>query len=457
MKLIYATLAAPALAIPTNHEVPQFSDPVVVQEDIPNPAPIATMDLPKVELRESVVAPQVDENTVYKVNEWKWNEVRGRYELYDPNERRWIPDGAVGGTRYYSGWNAYGNRNMGLNNNNNNFRWEFINGQWEKRWNDGYRRPLTTTTWRPRPRPQNVDPWWTDRPVTPVYYQEPRKVEVVQPAPVPVQVVDPLPTIERVRPMTLTQSRSMDPWLWHFMLNRNSDDQMSMLLPLIMANRQQEPIGLHSPAGVNMMTNPLFFLSLIDEADDKESCLKKYEITDDDASKLAANPVIANGDFMLQQDFDAINYKYMGCLSYAAEEDANDDDFLFPLLMQSMNGDGHGMIDPMMLLALNGNHNSKSMLPFLMMSSNAMQLDPATMMLFMEETACELKFHIPKKHYLRDPITTEVTVVEDAAANKAFFMDKFSDYKKCVDSVSSDDNDDNMLFWLMMMGMPTTA
>merc|ERR1712061_128953 len=145
----------------------------------------------------------------------------------------------------------------------------------------------------------------------------------------------------------------------------------------------------------------------------------------------------------------------MGCLHYAAE--ADDDDLLFPLLMQSMAGSGHAKIDPMLLMMLNGQHNAKKMLPFLMMSNGATTMDPAMMMMFMEETACEMKFHIPTKYFVRNDVDNQMEVVEDKDQVKTFFKDLYADYAKCVDSASSEDSDDNMLFWLMMMGMPITA
>ena len=235
-----------------------------------------------------------------------------------------------------------------------------------------------------------------------------------------------------------------------------------MMLPLIMSRQSHENnLNFHNHGpGQTLMSNPLFLMMMLDDADSKDDCAKKYGITD--AAK--ANPTIKEGDALMSEaDFNLINYQYIGCMEFAAE--GSDDDMMLPLLMQGLAPQGHAHggtthahgLDPMMLLMLNGNHNSKSMLPFLMMSGGSGQMDPLMMMMFMEDVACELKHHIPARHYVRDVADNKMSVVTDTTAVKTFFKALYGDYNTCSVSAGSDNADDNMLFWLMMMGANTTA
>jgi len=258
------------------------------------------------------------------------------------------------------------------------------------------------------------------------------------------------PRPERVREFApVGQSASLNPWLWFSMMKSRDNDKMAMLLPMIMARQSSEVVG-GSQIGNDLMSNPLFFLALMDEVDGPNDCAGKYGITD----TAKANPTIEADTVMSEYDFKAIDYRYIGCVEFEAEEE--DDDLLFPLLMQGMNGRG-GEIDPAMTLMMSGEHRAqKLMLPLMMMGGRGGNggngFDPAVLMMLLEETACELKFDVPKRHYVR-AVDGKVTVVSDVALVKDFFKSEIADYKSCVEGGDSGDSDDDLLFWMMMMGM----
>merc|ERR1711972_1267214 len=160
-------------------------------------------------------------------------------------------------------------------------------------------------------------------------------------------------------------------------------------------------------------------MSLIDN-ESTESCADKYKITD----AALAHPEIKEGDDYWSFDHDAINYQYIGCMQQVAEEKkSSSNDLLLPLLMSGMfNQPGmsptainNNQMDPMMFLILqkfsgNGNKWSKNIMPFLLAGNGNM--DPSLMLLLLEETACELKFHIPDFYYDQDG-AAKVVIVKD--------------------------------------------
>jgi len=319
---------------------------------------------------------------------------------------------------------------------------------------------VTTVTEPPKKKPpvqQWYETWWPKE--TPTVTKPLEPMQVVPESPRFEYVPERQVYYEPVAPPPRRTQTEIDPLLMSFLLGNDNDDKMAMMLPLIMSrqsNHAHGHLGIHDHGpGRDLMSNPLFFMMMLDEADSKDDCAKKYGVTD--AAK--ANPTIKEGDALMSEaDFNLINYQYIGCMEFAAEGD--DDSMMLPLLMQSMapNHGGAPAVDPMMMLMLNGNHDSKSLLPFLMMSNGGTgQMDPLMMMMFMEDVACELKHHIPKKHYVRDTVNNKMSVVTDTTAVKTFFKALYGDYNTCTVSAGSDNSDDNMLFWLMMMGANTTA
>lgn len=305
-----------------------------------------------------------------------------------------------------------------------------------------------------------VNNWWGTKPevVSETIYEAPiyEPVEIIETQPLSIET---LPTYEIYPPMPPPPA-PMDPFMMMMLMNDNTGDKMSMLLPLMMS-RQNQPFG--NGNGNDIFSNPLFLMTMMDDQD-TETCEDKHNILDEDA----ANPDVDDGDALIAEAaYDDIDFFYIGCLHHKAEAKKDGgSDLLLPLMMQGMNGNGAGnAMDPMMLMLLSEGKmgsNLKKFLPFLMSngfnSQNigpAFQMDPAMMMLFLEEAACELKYDIPTKYYVRNILTNQMDVVTDKSDVKEFYQALDSKYKVCSEAAGTDDKDD-MLFWMMMMGgMPT--
>jgi len=274
--------------------------------------------------------------------------------------------------------------------------------------------------------------FWYDRPIAPA----------PQPAPVP-----------------------LDPLMMMLLLdNDGTTSNNDLLLPLLMQQNNQV-------AGPNQpINNPLMLMALLN--DDEKTCAQKFPQYATVAQQAEANPTI---DFSVpvtaktQADFDKIDFQYIGCLEHeAAKKTTKNDDLLLPLMLQSMGGigtmGGNMNMDLTMMMLLSNNNafggNFKKYLPFLASNgvnrNNVNGFDPLTLVMLMEEAACEIKYDIPTFYYENNLVANTLTKIVDKTQVKTFYEAKYATYKTCNAAATSNDSND-LIFWMMMMGMPMQA
>lgn len=397
MKLVYFSLAAPLLAKPTGEGDDLEHDSGLL--------PPVTSDM----VAEAMaVVDRIPDNTIT---------VSDPQPIYNPS----YTHGNFGFWDENGIWRPYSNSNMVQ-----------IGGKWYSPIDIG------TPPVVEQPKPVTVvNDFWYKEPITP-------------PKPAPV----------------VYNNAPMDPLMLMLLLDNdnNNNNNNDLLLPLFLQQNNQG-------AGPNQpMNNPLMLMALLN--DDDKTCAQKYPQYATVAEQADANPTI---DFTVAQnalaaaDFDKIDFQYIGCLEHEAAKNADtNDDLLLPLMLQSMGGVGtmgaNMNTDLTMLMLLSNNNafggNLKKYLPFLASNginrNNVGGFDPLTLVMLMEEAACEIKYDIPTFYYANDAVANTLTKIVDKTQVKTFYENKYATYKTCNAAATSDDSND-IIFWMMMMGMPMQA
>jgi len=321
---------------------------------------------------------------------------------------------------------------------------------------------------------KNYWDWWY-QPKT-----EPKPVEPVEPVyvnsywtngPLPERKPDTAP-VQPVQPSTWTptnfynQNQEMNAFFLMMLADNDNDDnnsKMDKLIPLLML---QDPSSMQSQ---NLFNNPLFYMSMMDD-EERSSCDKKYNVDSDNQDEFdeKIGAILENNvgapwgeeDFF-DEDIAKIDYQYIGCLAQVEEnkKDSNKD-LLLPLMMSGMFNGAEGSymnMDPMMFLLLqksagNGSKWSKNILPLLLASGNQ-PIDPAFLLLLLEEEACNIKHHIPDFFYAEVALVGEVLdKVTDKTRVKAHFIDNIPEYAACI-AAADDDGHEDFIMLMMLSGM----